>query len=327
MRRRPSTLKAARKFAGFRSARAAALAFSWPESAYAAHEAGTRRPSAEQMARYLEAFAIDPAKLWDAERYGILPSLGAGNKADEKRRRARRLTLARNLAGFATAKLAADTYKFNEQNYYAHESGRHGISDQLAAAYALAFGVSPRWLLYGDAPSGLTTTSNADTLASLVNAFVKSEDAQISEKLMQFASAVRRARPEIVAELRERKRQSTTLPKATSTAGDALEIVREGVGEGKTNAWGFPPGFLSQVWRLPPANLRIVAPSPDPANGAVSLGDRVLIDVEDVSWVDGAEMAVRREDGTIVLRNSPSGEMSGSVELLGRVVARISRVR
>jgi hypothetical protein len=152
-------------------------------------------------------------------------------------------------------------------------------------------------------------------------------DTFVEENLMQFASAGRRARPEVVADLRAKKRQTTTLPKATSAAGDALEVVREGVDGGKTNAWGFPPGFLSRVWRLPPSNLRIIAPSPNPANGAVSLGDRVLIDVDDVSWVDGAEMAVRREDGPIVLRNSSSGEMSGSVELLGRVVARISRVR
>jgi hypothetical protein len=218
--------------------------------------------------------------------------------------------------------------EFNEQNYYAHESGRHGISDQLAIVYGLAFGVSPRWLLHGEGPSGLTTTSDIQMLAPLVDAFVESKDAQISENLMQFASAERRARPELVAELRAKKRRATTLPKATSADGDALEVVREGVDGVKTNAWGFPSGFLSRVWGLSSANLRIVALSPDPASRAAGLGDRVLIDADDVSFADGAEMAVRRGDGTVVLFASlPSGTDSGEPEMLGRVVARISRVR
>lgn len=315
-------LKAARQLAGFKSARAAALAFSWPESLYAAHEGGRRRPSPEQMDRYLDAFSVDPAELRRAARHGTIGR--DRNGADEKLRRARRLTLARSLAGFATAKAAANTYDFNEQNYYSHESGRHGISEQLAAVYGLAFGVSPRWLQHGEGASGLATNGDREALSS-IDAFVESEDAPIPENLIQFASAARRASPEAVAELRSRKRSFTTLPTATTTAGDALEIVCEGFDEGRSNAWGFPAGFLSRVWGLSPSNLRVVALSVPP-NGSVNVGDRVLIDADDLSFVDGAEMALRGEGGAIVSGTSmPAG--AAGFEVLGRIVARISRVR
>jgi hypothetical protein len=323
-RRFVTTLKIARQLAGFKSARAAALAYSWPESAYAAHEAGTRWPSAEQMARYMETFAVDPARLRQAESFGVPPAVA---KTQEKRRRARRLVLARQLAGFATAKLAANTYDFNEQNYYAHESGRHGISDQLAAVYGLAFAVSPRWLLHGDGPSGITTQSGAEMPSALVEAFVASSDAQVADDLMRFASAGRRAAPEAVMALRAKKRRATSLPTATSVDGDALEVVREGVDGNKTNAWGFPSGFLSRVWGIASANLCVLALADGHEAGAAGLGDRILIDADDVAPVTGSVMAVRRGDGAVHLWTCPAGDADpGGSDLLGRVLARISRV-
>jgi hypothetical protein len=73
------------------------------------------------MVRYLEAFAVDPDALYYAERHGVPSSLREETRTYERRRRARRLTLARMMAGFTTAKLAAT-----------HESGRHGFSDDLS---------------------------------------------------------------------------------------------------------------------------------------------------------------------------------------------------
>ena len=49
-------LKAARQAAGFRSARAAAHEFEWPESTYRAHEAGTRTIGQDDADRYARAF-------------------------------------------------------------------------------------------------------------------------------------------------------------------------------------------------------------------------------------------------------------------------------
>lgn len=322
MREPAIRLRTARKLAGFKSARAAALAFAWPESLYAAHESGSRRPSSKQMARYLEAFAVDPNELLRAERYGIRPSVDSQAKRDEKQQRARRLTLARILAGFTTAKLAANMYDFNEQNYYAHESGRHGVSEQLAPVYALAFGVSAHWLQNGDGPSGLPTDPSVE---AMVDAFVQSNGDYIPEQLTQFVSTTRRASPAAVARLRARERPSTALPMATTTAGGALEIVREGVGEGRSKVWGFPAGFLTNTWGLSPASLRVLTLSPDSSSATTSADDRILIDLADVSFVEGAEFVVRSRDGSLkIVTSPPTGP--AEIETLGRVVARISRV-
>jgi hypothetical protein len=277
------------------------------------------------MARYLEAFAVDPDALYYAERHGVPSSLREETRTYERRRRARRLTLARMMAGFTTAKLAANTYDFNEQNYYSHESGRHGFSDDLSDVYGLAFGVSPRWLQLGEGPSGLAAGPDAEALAASIDVFVASYDDRIPDELMRFVSTARRALPAAVAELLSNKRSASALPKATTTAGGALEIVREGIGEGKSNVWGFPTGFLSTVWGLSPANLRVVALSSVPPSAVAGVDDRVLIDVDDLSFVDGAEMAVRSGDGTIRTLASPSTG-STEIETLGRVVARISGV-
>jgi hypothetical protein len=321
MREASHRLKTARKLAGFRSARAAALAFSWPESAYAAHEAGTRRPSDQLMARYLATFAIDPAQLEKAIRQG--PALEFYRRS-EKYRRARRLTLARNLAGFTTAKLASNTYNFKEQSYYAHESGRHGISEQLANLYSLAFGVSACWLFDGVGPSGLTTSAESELLSPLIDDFMNSYASEIPANLRRFVCKDRRAPPEAIAAYRAKKAKASTLPKATSIAGDVVEVVREGVDKGKTSAWGFPYGFLSHVWEVSSNNLRIVALSAEP--GSVNLGDRVLIDADNASVVVGTLVAVRRGDRIVTLRASVDQDSLQEGEVLGRVVARISRV-
>jgi phage repressor protein C with HTH and peptisase S24 domain len=49
----------ARKQAGFKSARAAAVVHRWPESTYRAHETGTRNFGLEEALKYGEAFEVD----------------------------------------------------------------------------------------------------------------------------------------------------------------------------------------------------------------------------------------------------------------------------
>src|SRR5579871_871866 len=150
-------LRTERERAGFKSARAAALTFAWPASAYAAHEAGTRRPSPEQLNRYPEAFAnrIDhnlPRGRRGAElKQSQLRSL----QWVEREAVARRLVLARRLAAFDTALAAAEHFGWRPGTYYAHEKGRHGLPEPTARQYASAFGVSADWFTKGESPSGL----------------------------------------------------------------------------------------------------------------------------------------------------------------------------
>lgn len=56
-------LKAARKAAGWRSARAAALENGWPESSYRAHEAGTRTIGHDDAERYSRRFRLAGARI------------------------------------------------------------------------------------------------------------------------------------------------------------------------------------------------------------------------------------------------------------------------
>jgi phage repressor protein C with HTH and peptisase S24 domain len=61
---RARRLTEAREKAGFRSARAAALAHNWKESSYKAHERGTRPISLENALKYAAAFDADPKWIW-----------------------------------------------------------------------------------------------------------------------------------------------------------------------------------------------------------------------------------------------------------------------
>ena len=55
---------------------------------------------------------------------------------------------------------------------------------------------------------------------------------------------------------------------------------------------------------------------------------RILIDTDDVSPVAGSVMAVRRGNGAVYVWTCPAGDAHpGQSDLLGRVRARISRVR
>lgn len=64
---------------------------------------------------------------------------------------AKRLQVARERAGFGSAKAAAIRFGWNYETYAQHENGTRGII-RAAARYAAAFKVSPGWLLTGDGP-------------------------------------------------------------------------------------------------------------------------------------------------------------------------------
>jgi hypothetical protein len=60
-------LRSARRDAGFRSARSAAVHFNWAISTYLAHENGQNGLTAQAAARYGAAFNVDPGWLLFAE--------------------------------------------------------------------------------------------------------------------------------------------------------------------------------------------------------------------------------------------------------------------
>lgn len=68
---------------------------------------------------------------------------------DERPEPAKRLQLARERAGFLTAKVAAERHGWSKHTYHQHENGLRGIG-RAAAKYAKAFKVSEAWLLTGE---------------------------------------------------------------------------------------------------------------------------------------------------------------------------------
>lgn len=61
-----------------------------------------------------------------------------------------RLKRARLEAGFETAQQAADAFGWTPVTYRAHEAGERGFKLAAASNYAMAFGVSGGWLLFGE---------------------------------------------------------------------------------------------------------------------------------------------------------------------------------
>lgn len=72
-----------------------------------------------------------------------------------------RLKLAREKAGYETAKAAAEAMGVAVATYIQHENGSRGIPATRAERYGRFFRVAPEWLLYrrGEVDDGLTTES------------------------------------------------------------------------------------------------------------------------------------------------------------------------
>ncbi|MBD1544850.1 helix-turn-helix domain-containing protein [Roseibium aggregatum] len=60
-----------------------------------------------------------------------------------------RLRFAREKANFSSASSAAESLGVPASTYSSHEDGSRGLKAEEAALYALHFGVSLTWLLYG----------------------------------------------------------------------------------------------------------------------------------------------------------------------------------
>ena len=334
--RRNSQLREARKDAGFKSARAAAITFSWSESSYAAHESGARGMSKEQEKKYFDAFASLMTSKSSGYRHVSMLTNDEANRRGSPRLTGRRLYIARRLAGFETAKQATTLYRWNAQTYYAHESGRHGISPDFAQLYGGAFGVSPNWLLRGKQPSGLTNDSgrHADLLEELATKFVNSKDKHLPEALLRVARPDRRATQNQGLELRKQSVPKAIAPRAINAAGDVLDVVRErplSISDGAPPpgkaAWGFPVGFLEQVWKIKSTNLVVFALSTDVQYAGVSAGDRILVDADDIDFRPGPHFAIREgETGVSIMQQRPAGSRLSPMQIvLGRVVAKLVR--
>lgn len=80
-----------------------------------------------------------------------------------------RLKIAREKAGYDTAKLAAESMGVPVSTYIQHENGIRGFPAKRAPQYARKFKVSEEWLLYGkgDGPT-IPLEPSEDELAALL---------------------------------------------------------------------------------------------------------------------------------------------------------------
>ena len=102
-----------------------------------------------------------------------------------------RLVMAREAAGFASAREAANRMGWAEATYGQHENGYRGIKQKVADRYAEAFGVDASWILFG------TGRGPADPLSPAPSGFAEPEVVPISSlprdrqaMLRQIARAV-----------------------------------------------------------------------------------------------------------------------------------------
>lgn len=72
-----------------------------------------------------------------------------------------RLRQARESAGFRTATLAIEKFRWRSSTYRAHENGQNKYCVDDAEKYAEAYGVSASWLLMGDDKKSLNRSEIA----------------------------------------------------------------------------------------------------------------------------------------------------------------------
>lgn len=84
------------------------------------------------------------------KRTGDFGTLCSMRKPDKSAEPYERLQWAREQAGYATPRDAADRFAWNYNTYKSHENGARGLKQEAVERYAKAFKVSAGWLLMGE---------------------------------------------------------------------------------------------------------------------------------------------------------------------------------
>lgn len=323
-------LKAARIAAGFRSATAAAAAFGWSGNTLRGHESGTRKISEQDAKKYAVAFGVnvnhilgsgDTRKDSDIDR-SLERLIATETSKEEKKRKeiAERLVFARIVRGFDKLSSAAAYLGAPPGTVSNHERGENKISERLAEAYALAYAISPAWLLRGELPSGLgpevdkALASRGVTLARLALRFSSGDDSwrivDVTKVRSQFANAT--ARQTVKDETSER------IHEIDMRDADAL---RFGVDRESPRAtWQLPAGLAPSLLGSRSEDLFIIAVPRGDRDW--ELGDRLFVDRSKRDVGRGGMFAYLYVGaGLRFKRHQPGDRPLGDGDLLGKVVA------
>ena len=351
---RAARLYAAREGRGFRTTSEAAHRYGWPEARYRAHESAIRRIGEEDASAYCKAFGISrewldkgpsyPSEtdwerrlepLWkeraDRLRAAYRPDDILSVAIDAP---ARRVRIARRLAGYRNATEAARAMGIVHTTLSAVERGVHGLTDRSAHIFASHFGCEPRWLLEGSKPTGYSPEID-DRIPSLLVDYDLPERAA-RERLPTTAAS----RP---------KRRSAILPSKPSTQRgknatgydqipqyEAASLAHCGSdlsnldSTSPTLFWPVPAGYLRSILR---ANARytIVVAIGNPIGGLFSAGDRLFVDTSQRLPTAELYLGLRGKDEYIVLdgdkrhHRDQLREPPPDLIVVGRIVGTLGR--
>jgi len=235
------TLQALRKSKGFRSANAAADHYGWPASRYRSHESSARPILEKDAERYAVGFGVPVRHLTDPTRERLIKLTKDVQRQEDLSRRgvAERLMCARILAGFDSARGAAESWHWASATYLKHENGENAVGQTAIEMYAAAFGVRGEWLRDGITPSGLG----------------RKIDVRIWEVLKDpnLHRHLRRALPPVDPARIARLKDSLKIGRPSALVGikeyrwKDLEHSRGQLSSVKaTNVWNVPPSFVPE---------------------------------------------------------------------------------
>ncbi|MFQ3456461.1 hypothetical protein PMN64_24575 [Bradyrhizobium sp. UFLA01-814] len=179
----------------------------------------------------------------------------------------RRLRVARRVAGYASAKTAAEVLKLKRSTLSAQEVAQNTLSTEAARLYAIAFGCSADWLLTGTGPSGLPAEADAKLEALLgLHSRLESHVEHIFAGFRQIppgAPSAELAIPEYPRTRPKREVSFETVPEIS-----AVELFKaKARGRSPTalagREFGFPVGLLSASFGCAPATSAMVILHPD----------------------------------------------------------------
>lgn len=309
-------LHAARRAAGFKSARAAALAHGWAEATYRAHETATGYIGKDMLRAYATAFMVDPA--WLERDSGEGPPVdpvrqarfraridNEGDTAEQAAKKAgRRLRLARRMAGYGSVAEAAAALELNRSTLSAHEVGQNQIAPDVARLYAAGFACSADWLLTGQRPSGLPPAAEADLdgLLSLHDL----REARVRETFAKLRQGSEIPPPAKSAPYPRPRGSKSDPPLVMVPEVAAIELYRSTKANkaphvGSIRQYAFPPDFLNEILNCSAETAVILPIGPEDGPGARILIDRSFgapntTDDYAVVWDDGLVRIVAGAD-------------------------------
>jgi len=337
---RANRLHAARRHAGFKSGRQAALHFGWSSATYCAHETATRYLPDDTARVYAKAFGV--REDWLVRGRGEGPPVDPVRAARFDMRRAakkeraktdpavsahRRLRLARRLAGHLSTTDAAAATDLKRTTLSAHETGQNAISEKMAQLYGEAFGVDGRWLKTGALPSGYPTEIE-NRLPALLETYGQSDgiaraDLESLIPLAKKDGPHRVERPKRVVNSREPK--SDVL--AEYSGPDVFRAMEAGsfAKANEVYVWSFPKGYVAEVLGAHLPATVVVAAGFD--SGPVRPGDRFIVDTAARIPAAGRSYVLVDRNGSFALLTAKpdSGEEPGSPRwtIVGRVCGKI----